>query len=62
MPRPLLTTRDVANKLGVSERRVLQIANARGIEPAMRVGGACIWRALDLKRFALRPSGRPKTK
>jgi transcriptional regulator with XRE-family HTH domain len=56
-----LSTRQIAERIGVSAQRVLQMARERSIEPCTRIGPAFIWHAADLKRFNRRPAGRPRS-
>lgn len=58
----MLTTKEIAEKLGRTEQRIRQLAELRGIKPAMRVGRVCLWHDSDMATFALRKAGRPKGK
>ncbi len=55
----LLTTRDAADRLGVSDRRVRALIQA-GRVPARRVGRDWLIRPEDLRRVARRKPGRPR--
>lgn len=55
----LLTTKQVAEKLGVCRQRICQMSRVRHIEP-VRIGTSYLWRFEDLPKFVRRPSGRPK--
>ena len=55
-----LTTKQVAEKLGVTEQRVRQLAHSRGIG-YQRPDQRWIFRELDLVKFQERKVGRPKT-
>lgn len=70
MPRELLTTSEVAAQLGVSRRRVSQLAAERRDFPApyavtrgvKRASGLRLWRPEDIERWAAsadRTVGRP---
>ena len=54
-----LTTKQVADLLGVSPRRVRQMAEERRIKGAMYVK-FLVWDIRALARFERRPSGRPR--
>jgi hypothetical protein len=54
----LLTVKDVSEKLGVSVRRVHQLANDRNV--GRIVGGARIFLRSDLEALAPGPVGRPR--
>jgi hypothetical protein len=54
----LITTRQVAERLGVTPGRVLQMARERVILPQHRAV-TLLWREEDFPRFARRPRGRP---
>lgn len=54
----LLTTRQVAERLGVTPGRVLQLARERVILPQHRAV-TLLWREADFPRFARKPRGRP---
>lgn len=56
----LLKVSDVAERLGVSERRVHQLADARGV--GIVVGGVRLFNPGDVERLKPGPVGRPKTK
>lgn len=56
----LLTTAEVGELLGISRKRVSQIAIARGVEPAAVAGTSYLWRRSQLKKLQPGPSGRPK--
>ena len=53
-----LTTREAAEKLGVSEGRVRQFV-AEGRLEAVKVGHTNLIKEAHLERVALRPTGRP---
>jgi hypothetical protein len=57
----MISTKQVADAVGVSAQRILQMARARGIEPAARIGQGYAWNAADLPRFERRPAGRPRS-
>lgn len=57
----MISTRQVAETIGVSAQRVLQMARERKIEPAARIGQGYAWHAADLPRFERRPRGRPRS-
>jgi len=57
----MISTRQVAEAIGVSAQRVLQMARERKIEPAARIGPAYLWHEADLPRFERRPRGRPRS-
>ncbi len=56
----MLTTREVATALGVTPRRVLAIAKARGVK-GRRVGTAWLWPARAVEEMKPGPRGRPRT-
>jgi excisionase family DNA binding protein len=56
----LLTTSDVANRLGVSQRRVLALIKD-GRLPAQRLGRDYLIEDGNLKLVAVRTPGRPPT-
>jgi predicted RNase H-like HicB family nuclease len=59
LPEPeLLTVKDVSKKLGVSVRRVHQLATDRNI--GRIIGGARIFLPSEIDALALRPTGRPR--
>ena len=53
----MLSTSDVSKLLGVSERRVRQLARERGV--GRQVSGVWLFSLDDLERMDLRPPGRP---
>ncbi len=55
----LLSAKDVAEKLGVSDRRVRFLITS-GKLPATRVGNSYVIQESDLKVVAERKNGRPK--
>jgi excisionase family DNA binding protein len=55
----LLTSKQVAGVLGISQNRVLQLIN-KGRLPATKTGPIWIIRPKDLKAFVKRPGGRPR--
>lgn len=55
--RSLLSTREVAERLGISPNRVRQLISS-GQLPAERVGKVYVVREGDLRRFARQPPGR----
>ncbi len=55
----LLSAKDVAEKLGVSDRRVRFLITS-GKLPASRVGNSYVIQESDLKVVAYRKNGRPK--
>jgi len=57
----MMSTKQVADAVGVSAQRILQMARARGIEPAARIGPAYVWHEADLPRFDRRRAGRPRS-
>ncbi len=57
----LLSTKEVAKILNVNDSRVRQLYLAGRI-PAMKIGGALIFKEKDLKKVADRKPGRPKKK
>jgi len=57
----MISTRQVAETIGVSAQRVLQMARERKIEPAARIGQGYAWHEADLPRFERRPRGRPRS-
>jgi excisionase family DNA binding protein len=54
-----LTTKQVADLLGVSPRRVRQMAEERSIKGEM-YGAVLVWDIRSLSKFERRPSGRPR--
>ena len=56
-----LTTKQIAETIGVTLCRVRQLAMHRKIEP-IRAGGLLLWRKDSLKQFKRREVGRPRTK
>jgi excisionase family DNA binding protein len=56
--RPLLTTAEAAERLGVSPSRVRQFI-LDGRLPAQKVGRDLFIKESDLKRVRERPTGRP---
>lgn len=54
-----LTTAELAEALGVGTRRVLQIADARGLtdELSRKVGQARLWRRSAIDKLRPRPTG-----
>ena len=56
----LLTTSQLAQTLGVSERRARAIAQARGIKPKFAVKPQ-LWNAADVERLRPGKPGRPVT-
>jgi predicted RNase H-like HicB family nuclease len=59
LPEPeLLTVRDVSKKLGVSVRRVHQLATDRKV--GRIIGGARIFLPSEIDALAPRPTGRPR--
>ncbi|MEJ7862136.1 MAG: helix-turn-helix domain-containing protein [Pyrinomonadaceae bacterium] len=55
----LLSAKEVAEKLGVSDRRVRFLITS-GKLPAIRVGNSYVIQESDLKVVAERKNGRPK--
>ena len=55
-----LTTAEVATALGVTKRRVLQIAKARGIKPHRVYGQMHVWTASQVELLRPGPTGRPR--
>ena len=53
----MLTTRQVAERLGVSPRRVLALAKDRRVAPAMIAGRSKLWQASDVERLRPRAVG-----
>lgn len=56
---PLLTTIDVARRLGITRQRALALIHA-GRLPAHRVGRDWFVRERDLAKVAVRKPGRPR--
>jgi excisionase family DNA binding protein len=56
-----LTTREAAEKLGISARRVVALINS-GYLPATRLGPSHVIKESDLKLVADRKPGRPRQK
>lgn len=56
-PPPLLTTADVADRLGLTPSRVRALARSRGV--GRRVGRDWLFDASDLERLRERKAGRP---
>lgn len=56
----MLTTAMLAAKVGVSPRRLLQIAGARGVQPAMTLRGAKLWAPAAAKLLKPGKRGRPR--
>lgn len=54
---PLLTTREVAERLGVTPRRVLAIAASRGM--GRKIGHSMMFRPEDIEAMRPGPVGRP---
>ena len=52
----LTPTIEVARRYGVTPRRILAIAAARGVEPHSQIGRSWMWKASDVRR--LKP-GKP---
>lgn len=55
----MLTTAQVAEALGVSPGRVLQLARLRNVPPAMKAGGAYLWHKRSVEKLRPKPVGRP---
>ena len=58
----MLTTKDVAKHYKLTALRIRQIAESRGIEPAMVVGRSYLWHDRDLPKFKPGPSGVHRTR
>lgn len=56
----MLTTAELAAQVGVTPRRLLAIAQARGVEPARIVGRSKLWKPKDAAKLAPGKPGRPK--
>jgi excisionase family DNA binding protein len=56
-----LTTQELADALGVTPRRVLQLAKDRGVE-SEKVGQMRLWPKSALKALKPNPPGRPPAK
>ena len=58
--KPTLTTYTIAKRYGITARRVLRLAQLRGVQPEERIGRACLWTRAQAD--ALRPGrvGRPR--
>jgi len=59
MTHDLLTTRTIADRLGVTPRCALARAAARGIAPDRTIGHTHLWRPDTVRRLTPRPVGRP---
>ena len=57
-----LTTKQLAEKLGVIPRRVLALCQHRRIEPVAVVGQAKLWPPDAAERIGERRPGKPKAK
>jgi excisionase family DNA binding protein len=55
----LLSTADVAEQLGVTRQRVLELITSRRL-PAIKVGRSYVVRAIDVSSLELRTVGRPR--
>lgn len=55
----LKTTADIAAELKVSSRRVLALAEARGVKPAMDLGNVKLWPAGTAAKLTPGKPGRP---
>ncbi|MFG0285998.1 MAG: helix-turn-helix domain-containing protein [Phycisphaerales bacterium JB039] len=47
-----VTTAEAAEAIGVTPRRLLRLAEARGIRPVGRSGSSRLWRVSDVRRLA----------
>jgi len=57
----ILTTRQLAARIGISVRTVHDRAAQLGIKPAIDTGHVKLWRESDIERFGPpRPAGRPR--
>lgn len=56
-----VTTREIAEAIGVTQCRVRQIALHRGIQ-SVKVGGVLLWPKESVKKFERREAGRPAQK
>lgn len=56
----LLTTKQLADKIGVTPRRLLQLAGTREVNPAIVVGRNKLWRETDAAKLKPGKVGRPK--
>jgi hypothetical protein len=56
-----ITTKQIAESIGVTPCRVLQLASSRGIKPT-RIGSAYVWPREVLSKFKRRSPGRPVQK
>lgn len=59
MGTELLSSTEMADRLGVTPDRVTQMARERGI--GEQVGGIWVFSPEDEKKLKRRPSGRPKS-
>jgi hypothetical protein len=55
----LLTTSQIAQRIGVTSSRVRQIAKSRGIV-GVKYGNTTVYRESLLSKFKRRPRGRPR--
>lgn len=55
----LLTTKQIADRIGVTPSRVRQIAQSRGIV-GVKFGQTTVYRESSLPKFKRRPRGRPR--
>ena len=61
MESELLSTKEAAEALGVSARRILQMID-KGQLPAQKIGGVSVINRADVERVKVRPGrGRPVT-
>jgi len=62
-PTPMLpgvTTAEIAQRYGVTPRRILAIAQRRGIAPSVRVGRVCLWARSSVRGLKPGKPGRPR--
>ena len=60
-PNALLSTAQVASRLGVTRQRILELIEEERL-PAQKVGRAYVVRLGDVAALTLNPVGRPATK
>jgi hypothetical protein len=56
----LITTKQLADRIGVTPVRVRQLAKARGITPALHTAAVKLWHPNQVRLFKRNPPGRPK--
>lgn len=59
--KDLLTTREAAKEIGITDARVRQLIYEKVI-PAIKIGNAHVIKRKDLKLFHKRPDGRGRPK